>query len=176
MPPFEGDKDFPIDTYKSDIINDGKYKYRCYIFILPQLEELFYIDACGEFDNAINSQISKMLATDVGEIQNNVFVEVDSIKDSEDLDFILILYVKQYTHTFKHSMVILKREVIDACDKYSKLEVCGESFINNIDRFNLSMNFIGHFTGKRLLFTMSYSDKPVNKESLKEFMSNVLRM
>lgn len=89
MSAFSGNKSFQVKTYKSDVLEEYGLKYRCYILILPNMEELLYIDFSGEFEEAVNKQI-----TDIGKIPNNIFGSLDVMnKDEEDLDYMLILYI-----------------------------------------------------------------------------------
>jgi|APSaa5957512622_1039677.scaffolds.fasta_scaffold70962_2 hypothetical protein len=176
MSAFSGDKSFPVKTYKSDMFNEDGLKYRCYIVMLPVMEELSYIDFVGEFDNGVNRQISDILSTETGNITNNMIVLSEMMeKEDEDLDYLLIFYMKEYSHTYKQSILVCKEEHLKYCQKFNDVGIAVKIFYNNIDKFNEVLDITGHFHGRRLTFSLTNNENmKVDKDEVNKIISRLV--
>ena len=176
MSMFSEDKCFPVKTYKSSIITIDDLKSRFYVVILPSVGELHYIDMVGKFNDAINGQITNILRADTGDMLDNVLVLSELIdRENDDLDYFLILYVKEYLHSYKISGSICKEKHKGYFKKFNDPIKIIKLFRDNIPKFDNLLDITGHLNGRRLFFTLSRNENvTVDKLELTKIIDMLL--
>jgi len=166
---------FPVRIYKSDILENDEFSYRIYIIDLPPIKKLYEVTTIDNFDMIIGKQIADILCADVGKAKIGTS-KVNNMKEEEDLDYLMLLYVQEYSHSYKYIIIPYERWSLDYLNSLKNNE-CKKNniFIDNIDNFNVLLDMSGHIENDMFSFVMAYNENNiVNKKYLRDFIRDIL--